>query len=101
MANPLNSVQDVQPIEGLRFYVRSRRDWNKAHLVDLSEYRGNGQCACQNFEFRMKGLLEKGAYPAENLQCYHINRALKWLAMELVPKLSASMSQPTTDKSIG
>lgn len=89
MSNRRIEYKDVHPIAGetLRYYVDSRTS-QKQHLVDLSEYGGNGRCDCEHFEFKHKKMLEKfGAFPAENLQCWHITRALKFIGQDVVYKV--------------
>lgn len=70
----------VQPIEGepLRFFVASRRPGVEHYLVDLEEYNFNGWCPCEDFEFRMKPSLERGAAPAPTLRCWHIKQARRF-----------------------
>lgn len=88
MKGPIRRIEmpDVSPIKGepLRFFVASRSDANARHLVDLDEFDGNGQCDCWPFS-KMRKLLERhGAFPAENLQCWHIKRVLLYQGRQRV-----------------
>jgi hypothetical protein len=67
---------EVEPVAGeaWRFHVRSRRGDQPPHLVDLSEYDGNGKCNCDHFAFRFSPALERGIND-DWLRCYHILRA--------------------------
>ena len=89
---PNPSEFDPQPIDGepLRFHVRSRSE-PFPHLVDLGEYCGNGQCSCIDFEMRRKPLLERGAYPADWLECWHIRQAKRALVRLTIRRVVEAM----------
>jgi len=53
------------------------------HRVDLMEYDGNGACGCEDFEFRVRPVLEEGAAPGVTLECRHIHLARHYSAVEL------------------
>jgi hypothetical protein len=76
-ANPLDTVEPI-PGEPLRFHVRSRRQGVEPHLVDLEEWRLNGRCNCEHFEFRLQPELARGAKPGPAMRCWHIQLARQW-----------------------
>lgn len=47
------------------------------------EYNGNGACGCEDFDFRVRPQLEKGAAPGVTLECRHIHLARHYSAVEL------------------
>lgn len=67
----------VKPIEGelWRFHVQSRREPDRFYLVDLTDYDGNGQCACENFQIRLRPDIENANVTP--LRCHHIDAARK------------------------
>jgi hypothetical protein len=68
----------VAPVAGepRRFFVASRTPGIEPYLVDLDEYRGNGWCGCQDFEFRRQPHLERGAKAGHATRCFHVQQAL-------------------------
>ncbi len=93
----------VFPIAGepLRFHVRSRSNPAHKHLVDLGCYEHkkrpgifNGQCACEDFAFHLKKLLDAGAFPNDKTRCWHIKQAVKFLAEYTVSKLHQMTTAP-------
>jgi len=70
----------VEWFEARRFHVNVRGKPGHTYLVDLDEYRGNGWCGCQDFEFRRSPRLIRGQ--TSRSRCKHIRHALaaEWLA---------------------
>jgi hypothetical protein len=81
----------IEPIEGepTRYYVGSRRANVAPYLVDVTEYKKNGQCTCEDFQFRKKPHLDRGAKPSPELRCYHIKCVRAWLLNRLLTALEA------------
>lgn len=77
-------MDPVEPIQGepMRFMVASRREGVDPYLVDLEEFGGNGQCGCEHFQFRLQPILERGAKPSPELQCFHIEQARSYERMD-------------------
>lgn len=86
-----NSKTVVEPIAGepLRYHVSSQSG-HPPYLVDLAAYGGNGECGCQNFEFRLKPYLERGAQPSETLECKHIREAARAFRFEMIAAIKAA-----------
>jgi hypothetical protein len=86
----------VLPIVGepLRFHVVSRSQAGLRHLVDLEEFGGNGQCSCEDFQFRHQPLLERGAFAADHLRCWHIMEARWFLLNKLAEAIEADKPAP-------
>lgn len=60
------------PGEPLRYFVTSRSG-HMDHLVDLSEWNGNGKCGCKDFTYRMEPLLRRDS--KVRVECWHIRQA--------------------------
>jgi hypothetical protein len=58
-----------------RFRVESWSDKQRVHLVDISAYRGNGECSCENFSCRLAPELKLGRAPGPATRCRHIRAA--------------------------
>ena len=65
------------------FFSDSQKD--TAHIVDLME----GECSCQNFQFRIKPLLDRGVLKkADKLaKCKHIKKARDILVDQILQQL--------------
>ncbi len=65
------------------FYSNTQKD--TAHVVDLME----GECSCQNFQFRIKPLLEKGIIDATDsvAKCKHMKLAREILCDNIINQL--------------
>lgn len=63
MSSPRPSTEEceVEWLEAMRFHVRSRSRPDEWHLVDLTEYDGRGQCACETWRFKCLPLINAGA----------------------------------------
>ncbi len=77
----------------LRFLVTS--DSQRAggepikHVVDLGEFKGNGRCSCQHFDFRFRpGLTDGTIEPGPKSRCKHIEEAREFLIDALIEKLT-------------
>ena len=85
----------VENEDFLVFYVESSRLGQEAHRVDLSHYRGNGSCDCEDFQIAKRALfkgerlskrqcLERGQIPLPSLECKHIKSAKRFLCFRLL-----------------
>ena len=45
------------------------------YLVDLSHFRGNGECMCRDFVCTKGDKLKAGAFPGPKYRCVHIEAA--------------------------
>lgn len=63
------------------------------HRVDMTEYRGNGACGCENFEIKVRPHLERGAAPAVRLACYHLRKVREYSAVELWVGIAAEIEK--------
>jgi len=73
----------VAPIPGEpgRYYVQSKSRPNVRHIVDLTELGFNGQCCCEQFEYRCHPAFlaeARGAVHPRKHRCEHIRRALEY-----------------------
>lgn len=69
----------VTHVEALRFHVESRgKKTAEVYLVDLQEFDGNGQCGCENFQFRLNPKLDRGDLISADTRCHHIKAARDW-----------------------
>jgi hypothetical protein len=86
MGRPFSTQHpEVTPITGepTRFFVASD-SVAEPHLVDLSEYQGNGACSCEQFQFRLQGTLDTGGRDwseKQSLRCKHLRRAILTYAL--------------------
>lgn len=80
----------VQPFEGepLRFLVASRRPFVDPYLVDLEENRGNGWCACEDFQFRRQPRIDQAHPLGPETRCWHIKMARQYLVERVIRELS-------------
>lgn len=68
-----------------RFVFMSETQKNTAHIVDLLD----NECSCQNFQFRIKPLLDKGIIEARDpvAKCKHMKIAREALCDQVIEKL--------------
>lgn len=93
-------VAGVSPVPGevLRYRVKSRsRPW-RLHLVDLSEFKGNGQCTCEHFEIRCMPKLIAGASPDPILECYHIRQAKRQLVYDIAATVNTKTKRSRSNQ---
>lgn len=69
-----------------RFTSDSRKDI--AHVVDLGEFDGFGECSCEDYTFRILPQLVRGEIPAT--KCKHILAAREHLTNELISRITNS-----------
>jgi len=72
----------------LRFRFTSDSRADVAHVVDLGEFQGFGECSCEDFTFRLLPALTRGEKPA--FRCKHILAAREHLTDQLISRVSAS-----------
>mgnify|MGYP006266639517 CR=1 FL=1 len=90
----------VEPIIGepFRFWVQSS-DANP-HLVDMTEYKGNGECSCGDFRFKKLMNYRANNYRIVNYgsvnstRCKHINSVLIHLGSLVVEKYNETKNTP-------
>ena len=58
-----------------RWLVESETNRAQPHMVDLSSYKGNGECSCLNFSCRLAPELKQGRHPSNSTRCKHIKAA--------------------------
>jgi len=79
------NIKQVEPIigEAMRFWVESSDDY--PHLVDMNEYKGNGECSCNDFKYKkLKRYKENGKQivrygHANTTRCKHIQSVINLL----------------------
>ena len=72
----------------LRFRFTSDTRADIAHVVDLGEFNGFGECSCEDFTFRLLPALVRGETPAT--RCKHILAAREHLLNQVISRISAS-----------
>ena len=79
----------VWPIKGkfLCFNVESRSKPQFPREVDMEDFKFNGSCNCEKFDYACHSLLSKGANPADHLRCAHIKAARSYFLDEILPKI--------------
>ena len=77
------------PGEALRYFVKSASSKAK-YLVDLSAYHGHGRCSCEHFFCRLNPSLRGGARPLPYLDCKHLRKARRYLAIEVAQTIIES-----------
>jgi hypothetical protein len=68
-----------------RFIFYSETQNDVAHMVDLLE----GECSCQNFQFRIKPLIERGVIEKTDAvgKCKHMKHARNILCDQIIEQL--------------
>lgn len=88
---------DVHPdhYEQHTFYVDSRvKGRNRGpYRVVLNAYSWNGWCSCWDFYFNKEKHLSKGAFPSEELRCFHIKRARAYWVDVLGPMVDKLLKE--------
>lgn len=82
--------------EALRFHVLSRTNLAVRYLVDLESFNFNGECGCEDFEFRHAPVLcrQVKPVPSDRTRCYHIRAARNWiLDTRLLPEISHAVKK--------
>lgn len=93
----------VEPIAGehLRFRVRSRTKSAMSYLVDLQALDFNGQCGCDDFQYRRRPLLRKLPGARDTTRCVHIRMAREWLLDRLLRYMATVCRQPMMRDEVG
>lgn len=74
----------------LRFRFTSDTRADIAHVVDLSEFDGFGECSCEDFQYRILPILVRNE-PKEGVKrCKHIIAAREHLADQVIARVTAS-----------
>lgn len=81
----------VRPVEGepLVYLVQSATRKEIWHRVDFAAWNGYGECGCESFQIKKAPLLREGIFPNPALECLHIKRARRFLAIEFIQKVIA------------
>lgn len=85
----------IEHLEAFRFLVPSFTDRKKFHLIDLELWDGNGECMCENFQFRIRPQLARGEAPGNWSQCSHIRALATFLMREVVKRTVAARDTKT------
>ena len=64
MKMPVNAYgMRIYPFDNqMRWRVTSESETGKEYIVDLTSYWCNGQCSCEDFQYRHEPLLTRGYY---------------------------------------
>ena len=72
----------------LRYRFESETRADVAHVVDLGEFGGFGECSCEDFIYRLRPLLVKGQ--REGLRrCKHLEAAREALLDQVIERIAA------------
>ena len=71
----------------LRFNVSSLTQPGKSYLVDLSLWKGYGECECDRFMFRCMPKLHRGMPMQKSWRCNHIRRAREYFTDQMIMAL--------------
>jgi len=71
----------------LRMRVISKSRPELEHLVDLGSFRGNGECSCEHFDYRLRPKIE-GQPGLGTRRCVHIEAARSALVDIVISKLA-------------
>ena len=99
----LDQITKAEWLEGITYKVPSRRDPHATYHCCLTDYAGNGSCACDDFQFNLgpllsrmvkpeqalqEGLIRKRDYQdpdgSETLMCWHLVRAHRQFEKEVL-----------------
>lgn len=79
----------------LRFRFESENRPDIAHVVDLGEFGGFGECSCEDFCFRLRPVLvarrnaDTGTYQTGDLKrCKHLQAAREVLVNQVIARIS-------------
>lgn len=81
----------VEPIPGeaYRYMVRSSRQGQEPHLVDLEARFPLGRCSCESYEFKRWPDFKKTLYP---VRCPHLTAALEFHALQHIRETSKQLN---------
>ena len=83
------TIHDHDHILRFRFTSDSRPDI--AHVVDLGEFGGFGECSCEDYTFRILPKLIRDPSATAGLnRCKHILAARERLTDQLISRITAS-----------
>ena len=76
----------VEPFEpdSLVYLVQSQSRSEVKQKVDFTAWGGFGECGCEHFLCRIAPLLREGKRPTDAMECPHIKRARRYLALEAI-----------------
>lgn len=92
-------VDGVQPVPGesLVYLVQSKSRPSVIHRVDLGCYCGTGRCGCEHFATKLNPKIRDGAMPAPYLECRHIRKARRYLAIEVAQRIIEQKLKATNE----
>lgn len=68
------------------------------HRVDLSAYSGFGHCMCEVFQLRLNGHVRQAPVPREAMECRHIRKARRYLALAVAQRIIQQRAQNPNPK---
>lgn len=74
----------------LRYRFTSDTRADIAHVVDLGEFEGFGECSCEDFQYRILPSLVRNVDPSTLKRCKHLLAAREHLADQVISRISAS-----------
>jgi hypothetical protein len=87
----------IDPFDKGRYFISI--DGSEEYLVDIEELDGNGQCGCQDFQYRMLPFLQREidtlGHIGKTRQCKHILVALAQLG-----SVKSNTDAPTSHKEV-
>ncbi len=106
MTTPLDKPELPTWKDGIRYTVPSRSDPHETHLVELTDYSGNGSCSCTDFDTRFRPLLSRMVTteqaleeklvrlreyqrPCDALRCWHIIQGRDKFTNEVLAAIAA------------
>lgn len=92
-------VDGVEPVPGesLVYLVKSHSRPDVIHRVDLGCYCGAGRCGCEHFATKINPKLRDGTKPAPYLECRHIRKARRYLAIEVAQRIIEQKLKATNE----
>ncbi len=67
------------------YFVASQSRIGK-HLVDLLAYNGAGECACEDWRYRRKAIIEQGATDQQRY-CRHVAAAREFMLNDVIQRI--------------
>lgn len=74
---------EPDPYEFLVYLVKSHTRSSIVHRVDFAAWDGFGDCGCEHFSIKVRPALQNGVIPDQSMECNHITRARRALALEV------------------
>lgn len=74
----------------LRYRFESEARPDIAHIVDLGEFNGFGECSCEDFQYRVLPVLVRQSTGETPKRCKHLLAAREDLLNKLISRISES-----------